>query len=62
VIGASNDLLRRDPALLRAGRLNRIVKIGLPFRPYRRSDAQSVSKLIVMRSHRGFPRSKRASA
>jgi ATP-dependent Zn protease len=30
VIGASNDLRRCDPALLRAGRLNRIVKIGLP--------------------------------
>jgi ATP-dependent Zn protease len=30
VIGASNDLRRCDPALLRAGRLNRIVKISLP--------------------------------
>jgi cell division protease FtsH len=30
VIGASNDLRRCDPALLRAGRLNQIVKIGLP--------------------------------
>jgi len=30
VIGASNDLRRCDPALLRAGRLNQIVKISLP--------------------------------
>ena len=30
VIGASNDLRRCDPALLRAGRLNEIVKISLP--------------------------------
>jgi cell division protease FtsH len=30
VIGASNDIRRCDPALLRAGRLNRIVEIGLP--------------------------------
>lgn len=30
VIGASNDLRRCDPALLRAGRLNQVVKIGLP--------------------------------
>jgi cell division protease FtsH len=30
VIGASNDLRRCDPALLRAGRLNEIVQISLP--------------------------------
>jgi cell division protease FtsH len=30
VIGASNDLRRCDPALLRAGRLSQIVKISLP--------------------------------
>ena len=30
VIGASNDISRCDPALLRAGRLERIVRIGLP--------------------------------
>jgi cell division protease FtsH len=30
VIGASNDIRRCDPALLRAGRLDRVVNIGLP--------------------------------
>ncbi|MDX3965508.1 MAG: AAA family ATPase [Bradyrhizobium sp.] len=30
VIGASNDIRRCDPALLRAGRLEKIVNIGLP--------------------------------
>jgi ATP-dependent Zn protease len=30
LIGASNDLSRCDPALLRAGRFNKIIKIGLP--------------------------------
>ena len=33
IIGASNDLRRCDPALLRAGRFNTIVKISLPH-PY----------------------------
>jgi len=30
VIGASNDLSRCDPALLRAGRLEKVVRIGIP--------------------------------
>ncbi|MEH2539237.1 MULTISPECIES: AAA family ATPase [unclassified Bradyrhizobium] len=30
VIGASNDLSRCDPALLRSGRLDKVVRIGLP--------------------------------
>ncbi|MGY4167545.1 AAA family ATPase [Bradyrhizobium sp. USDA 4529] len=30
IIGCSNDLSRCDPALLRAGRLERIIRIGLP--------------------------------
>lgn len=30
LIGASNDISRCDPALLRAGRFDRIVKVGLP--------------------------------
>jgi cell division protease FtsH len=29
-LGASNDVSRCDPAILRAGRLNRIIRIGLP--------------------------------
>src|ERR1700755_1407642 len=29
-IGASNEIARCEPALLRAGRLERIVRIGLP--------------------------------
>jgi cell division protease FtsH len=29
-IGATNDVRRCDPAIVRAGRLNRIIKIGLP--------------------------------
>jgi ATP-dependent Zn protease len=29
-LGASNDLSRCDPAILRSGRLNRIIEIGLP--------------------------------
>ncbi|WOH62599.1 MULTISPECIES: AAA family ATPase [Bradyrhizobium] len=30
LLGASNDLSRCDPAILRSGRLNRIIRIGLP--------------------------------
>lgn len=42
VIGASNDLRRCDPALLRAGRLNRIVEIGLP-------DPVEIEKMLRVR-------------
>lgn len=42
VIGASNDLTRCDPALLRSGRLDRIVKIGLP-------DAVELEKMLHVR-------------
>jgi len=30
LLGASNDLTRCDPAILRSGRLNRIIRVGLP--------------------------------
>jgi cell division protease FtsH len=41
-IGATNDVSRCDPAIIRSGRLNRIIRIGLP-------DPQAIEKMLRVR-------------